>query len=295
MNSTHSGYDEVVIRTMRSEDIPFAMEVKSFAGWNQTARDWAGYLEFEADGCFIAETRGRKVGTATAIDYDGRFGWIGMVLVHPEARRAGIGTKLLQRTIDYLRQRGVRCVKLDATPMGRNVYLPMGFQDEYEISRFEGTTSAIVSPAAGTDTEVQPLTQRDLPELVTWDAEVFGAERERVLRSLSERNPELSYVLRTDGKVAGYIIARYGCDAVQVGPWAAECARAGERLWRTFLQRVPEQRVFVDVPHPNTASVSLMKGTGFTVQRGFTRMILGENAHRGNPDWVFGTSSAEKG
>jgi hypothetical protein len=64
------------LRTMTTADVPFAMELKNSVGWNQTAADWLGYLEFEPTGCFVAETGGRAVGTATSIRYEERFGWI---------------------------------------------------------------------------------------------------------------------------------------------------------------------------------------------------------------------------
>jgi GNAT superfamily N-acetyltransferase len=291
---------EVSLRALRPDDIPFAMEVKNIAGWNQSARDWAGYLEYEPDGCFIAEVNGKKAGTAMAIAYGQRFGWIGMVLVHPDARRLGIGTRLLKRTIEYLQQRGVKSVKLDATPMGRQVYVPMGFRDEYELSRYQGDAPADVAP---TSAAVQFMTERDLPELTAFDAPVFGAERPLVLRSMSSRNPEFCFVRREvpEGKKAGvspingYIIARHGQNAVQIGPWIARDAAGADELLRAFWKRVPGKKVFVDVPHPNAAGIELIRQYGFTVQRGYSRMFLGENAFPGRPELVFGTSSAEKG
>lgn len=292
MNEATSPSDQVTIRQLRAEDIPFAMEVKNLAGWNQTARDWAGYLEYEPDGCFIAEAGGRPVGTATAIRYADRFGWIGMVLVHPDARRLGIGTRLLRRTIEYLQQRGVKCVKLDATPMGRKVYVPMGFRDEYELSRYEGNAPTAAAP---TSAAVQFLTERDLAEVSVLDAEAFGAERMKVLQSMSARNPEFCFARREGGKITGFLIARHGQNAVQIGPWIARDAAGADELLRAFWRRVPGKRVFVDVPHPNAAGIALMVRDGFTVQRGYSRMFLGENANPGRPEWVFGTSSAEKG
>lgn len=285
---------EVTIRPLREADIPFAMEVKNSAGWNQTDADWRGYIEYEPEGCFLAEVDGRPAGTATTIRYADRFGWIGMVLVHPEARRLGIGTRLLRQAIEYLQRRGVKCVKLDATPMGRQVYVPLGFKDEYELSRYEGMAPDDVAP---TSALVQFMTERDLPELVALDAAAFGAERRAVLRSMAARNPEFCFVRRGADRfdVSGYLIARQGQNAVQIGPWLAHDAAGADELFRAFLRRVPGRRVFVDVPHPNPAALALVKRHGFTVQRGFTRMFLGENAHPGRPEHVFGTSSAEKG
>jgi ribosomal protein S18 acetylase RimI-like enzyme len=282
----------VALRKMIAADVPLAMELKNIAGWNQTERDWLGYLTYEPEGCFVAEVGGRAIGTATSIHYDDRFGWIGMVLVHPDARRLGIGTKLLRHTIEYLQQRGTSCVKLDATAMGRKVYVPMGFVDEYELSRFEGTAPAESTAAV---TNVASLTTGDLKEVIEFDAPVFGAERAHVIDSMSRRNPEYCFLARDGSRIRGYLIAREGRNAAQIGPWVAQDGATAERLLAAFFQRVRGRRVFVDVPHPNDAGCTLIRSYGFTVQRGFARMHLGENRHPGIPAHVFGTSSAEKG
>lgn len=282
----------VTLRLMTEADIPFAMELKNIAGWNQSARDWEGYLKYEPAGCFIAEVAGKPVGTATSIGYRNHFGYIGMVLVHPDARRLGIGTKLLRQAIAYLQGRGVASVKLDATPMGRNVYLPMGFRDEYELTRFQGVTPT-APPTAGPG--VAPLRQSDLDQLVAYDARIFGAERAAVIDSMRQRNPEYCYVVRDGALLRGYLIAREGHNAAQIGPWLADDEGVAELLLRAFCARVPGRRVFVDVPHPNPAGCALIQDYGFTVQRGYVRMYLGENRYPGTPEKVFGTSSAEKG
>ena len=277
---------------MVNADVPVAMELKDLAGWNQTARDWLGYLEFEPDGCFMGEFEGRSVGTVTTISYGARFGWIGMVLVHPDARRFGIGTRLLRHAIDYLQQRGTVCVKLDATPMGRKVYVPLGFRDEYAVTRYEGVAPVGVG---ATSAAVQFITERDLPEIVEFDAPMFGAERPGVLQSMSTRNRELCFVSRDAAGVGGYLIGRAGQNAVQLGPWVARDAAVAEELLRAFFRRVAGRKVFVDVPQPNSAGVALLANCSFAIQRSFVRMHLGENRHPGRPEGVFGTSGAEKG
>lgn len=96
------------------------MELKNIEGWNQTESDWRRYLLLEPDGCFIASYNGKPTGTVTTINYDRRFGWIGMVVVHPELRRRGIGTAILNKAIGYLKGIGVQTVKLYVTPDGKS-------------------------------------------------------------------------------------------------------------------------------------------------------------------------------
>lgn len=283
---------KVTFRPFTPADIPFAHELKNIARWNQTLTDWHGYLEFEPDGCFVAEVNGRAAGTATTIRYASGVGWIGMVLVHPELRRLGVGTQLLRHAIGYLQRRETRCIKLDATPMGKQVYVPLGFLDEYEVSRFDG-----VAPMTGTlpSEAVFPFTTDELANVADFDAPAFGADRTRVLASLMRRKPGLCLVARDHAGISGYLIAREGHQAIQLGPWTARDPAVAERLLLAFFSRAAGQRVLVDVPGPNRAGREQIEKYGFTVQRGFTRMFLGENLLPGNPGMVFGTGGAEKG
>lgn len=124
------------MRRMTRADIPGGMRLKDLAGWNQTSADWARFLEAGEEGCFAVELDGAVRGTAATIDYQGRFAWVGMVLVDPEYRGRGIGTKLLERCVEYLDAIRIPCIKLDATPLGKPIYEKLGFVTEYEIERW---------------------------------------------------------------------------------------------------------------------------------------------------------------
>ncbi|MGH7955611.1 MAG: hypothetical protein ACREH8_01200, partial [Opitutaceae bacterium] len=162
----------------------------------------------------------------------------------------------------------------------------------YELSRYEGTPPVT---AAGTADEVVPFSKVDFLAAVQLDARAFGAERESVLRSLCGRNPELCCGITDSLGVAGFLIAREGAGAVQIGPWIARDANVAARLLQAFLAKVGGRRVFVDVVEPNAPANAMITKHGFTVQRTLTRMFLGENAHPGDTRLVFGISSPEKG
>ena len=85
----------------------------------------------------ILSSSSAPAGTATTTFYAPELAWIGMVLVHPDYRRRGIARALLARCIEYLRGRGARCIKLDATPLGKQVYDELGFKDEWTLTRWE--------------------------------------------------------------------------------------------------------------------------------------------------------------
>jgi ribosomal protein S18 acetylase RimI-like enzyme len=284
-------------RPLRLSDLPAASGLNRIVGWNQTEADWRDYLAFEPDGCLAVELDGELAGTATCIRYGERLGWIGMVLVHPSRRRLGLGRELLGRTIRYLTGRGTRSIRLDATAMGRTVYLPLGFRDEFEVTRFEGV-------GAGLSTEgqtgllqagVEQLDRACLSSITDLDEEAFGVRRAEVLAALSRRNPDLCFVARAGGGISGYLIAREGREAIQLGPSAARDPAVAERLYRAVFHAVRGRRVFLDLPAPNRAGGEILARHGFKTQRSFMRMILGEAGPPGRNDFIYGTSGAEKG
>src|ERR1700759_151747 len=124
------------LRVMRAQDILGGLRLNTIVGWNQTAADWTRFLTASPNGCFVMDGGGKIVGTATTLSYENRFAWIGMVLVDPSHRNRGVGTALLQRTIEYLDAAGIPTLKLDATPAGKPLYEKLGFVSEYEIDRW---------------------------------------------------------------------------------------------------------------------------------------------------------------
>ena len=192
----------VRLRLMTVDDIPEAMRLKDFAGWNQTAADWERFLSAGPEGCFVAEREGRVVGTSTTIVYEGRFAWIGMVLVEQQFRGQGIGTALLERAIQYLDSRNIPCMKLDATPQGRVLYEKLGFVSEYDIERWMLKREPREIVTTNSPVEIED---------VLWlDREIFGADRSGLLRSLTETAPDFTLVSRVGAGIEGYAFGPTG-------------------------------------------------------------------------------------
>jgi GNAT superfamily N-acetyltransferase len=87
------------LRVIAGADISAAVALKDLAGWNQTALDWERFLAACPQGCFVAESGGRIIGTSATISYGGQLAWIGMVIVAAEHRGQSIGTALLRKAI----------------------------------------------------------------------------------------------------------------------------------------------------------------------------------------------------
>ncbi len=200
-------------RLLDREDLPFADSLRALAGWNQTLGDWERFLAIEPTGCFLAEWNGTCAGTATSIVYGPELGWIGMVLVHPEFQRRGIGRALLQHCIELLRGRGVQCIKLDATPLGRTVYRGLRFQDEWTLKRWSRPPAT--PQVTALDASLRAWRAADEQILGPLDASAFGVSRQRLLAALASQS-RCAVVLEPEpGRPAGFGMLRPGSQSAR--------------------------------------------------------------------------------
>jgi len=318
----------LAIRVLGREDLPFADFLRALAGWNQTLGDWERFLTIEPAGCFLAEWNGTPAGTATTIVYGPELAWIGMVLVHPEFRRRGIGQALLRHGIDYLRGRGVRCIKLDATPLGRTVYEGLGFQDEWTLRRWarpaappqadfhesgmadlpagldarQRVPTLLMDPTqefgiegAGSDDSLRAWRAGDEQILGPLDASAFGVSRQLLLPALASQSRATVVLERDPGRPAGFGLLRPGSHALYLGPVVASSANVGIRMVEALVAASNGQMIFWDMPDENTAAIAWAEAHAFAVQRPLTRMFLGENLAPGDPRQQFGLAGPEVG
>jgi len=276
------------LRNMTTADVPAGMRLKDLAGWNQTPADWRRFLANSPHGCFVAEVEGQVVGTAATIVYEERFAWIGMVLVDPEFRGRGIGTRLLEKAIEHLDAGGIRTMKLDATPQGRPIYEKLGFESEYEIERWRLKRPAPETAAASGPGQVSN-------GVLQLDREVFGADRGQLLRSLATDAPEFALVTGQHGEIAGYAYGRRGTLADHLGPWMARDARAAAELLDEFLRHSGRETVFVDSLKSRPFVTELLIERGFQFSRPLTRMVRGPNGYPGRPDLLCAILGPEFG
>ena len=281
------------VRPLTVADLAFADSVRALAGWNQTLDDWRRFLVADPEGCFLAEWNGAPAGTATTTFYAPELAWIGMVLVHPDYRRRGIARALLERCIEYLRGRGARCIKLDATPLGKQVYDQLGFKDEWTLARWE---CAKFHPLPNVpDPRVRSWRESDAHNIEPFDAQAFGVCRKGIVQALAQQSRCALALEDADGALIGYGLLRNGSQALYLGPVAATSADGAIQLIRELLARGDGERIFWDIPDPNNPAASFAQQHGFTAQRALTRMYLGENAAPGDARKQFALAGPELG
>lgn len=272
---------------MTIDDLGLGLSLSHQAGWNQTEADWRRFIELEPEGCFVGELNGRSVGTTTTCVFR-KTAWIAMVLVEVSARGNGVGTTLLKHSIEYLKSRQVRTIRLDATSLGRPIYEKLGFVPDYELARFEG-----VAPRGKKSSAVVKAGSEMFADLIEFDRRMTGRERVKMLGRLFEEFPENIRITRRADEIEGFITMRPGANAVQIGPCTA-MPDAGSALLCDAFNRCAGETVFVDIPLDNTEAVKVAKSNGLTIQRPFTRMSWGLKAID-NAEFSWASSGPEKG
>jgi ribosomal protein S18 acetylase RimI-like enzyme len=84
-------------------------------------------------GIFVAEIKGSPIGyITTRVDQETKIGWIPNLAVLPEHRKMGIGRKLIDKAVAYLRNQGMKCVRIETlatNEKGQHFYPSYGFKE----------------------------------------------------------------------------------------------------------------------------------------------------------------------
>ncbi len=212
-------------------------------------------LDLSPDGCFAGRVDGRLVATATSASPAPGIRWIGMVLVDDACRGRGFGRLILQRAVDHGRD---DAVGLDATELGRPLYLKMGFLDVAPIDRWGGV---LKRPA-----QVEEATLDDLLRL---DREASEVDRGPLLRHLAAE-PGVR-LLKAPG---GAAILRPGRLWSQLGPVVAKDVGTFDALLGGAAALLGEAPMVVDVPR-SSKRTALLEARGLSLRRPLMRMTRG--------------------
>lgn len=251
-------------------ELPDAEALVAEAGWNQVAADLRMFLDF---GTVYAVRDGARVIATTATLPYGRCAWISMVLVASGYRRLGLATRLLHRCIADVKAAGLMPV-LDATPAGRMVYAPLGFQGAWSFTRLASQQTTIKPPP--TSIVARPIDNSGWPALCAYDAAVFSADRSKILARMRGRLPPANLYAERDGRITGMLLGRDGRTASHLGPLIAEDDATAMALLGQALGHIAGP-VYIDLADAKTKIRNWLETCGFSSQRPFTRMLLGRS------------------
>jgi GNAT superfamily N-acetyltransferase len=238
--------------------LPFAQDHDTMhllsmrAGWNQNDRDVGRVIDLDPKGAFCAHLRGGDfdipVATGVVTPLGLHHSWIGMILVHPELRRQGVATAIMQHLLRHAIDAGKVINGLDATPMGSTVYVSLGYVGTFRIWRSVFQTAEF---AEATARRARPIEKDMLEEVIRYDNTCF-LERGNVLRALyADAEGQAFFYPDDQGQVAGYGFGRPGRIRPFVGPLVADSPEVAADLLAAIVPTFHKQGykdAFIDTP-----------------------------------------------
>lgn len=241
---------------VEADIVPFLALAKE-EGWICGRWEFEFLLRSFPQGCFVHREQGRSLGYITSVRY-GKSGWVGNLLVHPEARKRGVGRGLMELTVSELLKDGVETVWLTASAEGAGLYRKLGFVQIDSINRWTG------EGGASEPLKTVPLEMESVREV---DRAGWGERRDALLHATCGRG-------RLYSSSGGFLNCQAWEDGTQIGPWGCLIgAQAGQLLDQALSGA--GNRVFLDVPAWNHAAAALLLKKGFEVKGSSTLMYLG--------------------
>jgi GNAT superfamily N-acetyltransferase len=276
---------------MVPSDLGFAARCAIDVGWASTTEEqFAAFLAYDPEGCFVAEEKGARIGICIAINY-GEFGFVGNLIVVKEMQGRGVGRQLLDRAIAYLHGCGTSDILLDSVPAAVSLYERAGFSHVCPSLRFSGPIRGQVTP------QVREIQARDLEAVRELDREAFGADRWFFLEHSWSLYPRLGKVLEQEGEIAGFILGQAGHGVVGVGPWVARPGtESAGLLLRSLAEAANGLPLSLGVLETNVAAVQFIRSLGMKEKQPPSyRMALRPSAHVGSSPQCWAVGSPAKG
>ena len=82
-----------VIKLMKEEDLKMVRDWTASEGWNPGIEDYKSFQKIDPNGFFLGYLDGEPITSIGAVDYDGKYGFVGWYITKPEYRGKGYGFK----------------------------------------------------------------------------------------------------------------------------------------------------------------------------------------------------------
>jgi GNAT superfamily N-acetyltransferase len=260
--------DALRFDALTAADLDEALRLSTQAGWNQLPADWQRLIDFTPEGCIGGRLDGRLVATATVASYANDAHWLGMVIVDASCRGRGFGSEILAEAVRRAGVQGSEAIGLDATDLGRPVYLKQGLVDVSPIDRWGGSLRV---PSGEPPLEL--LSHATIDAVLALDRTACGADRSRLLVHLAMERDVFGWVATDAQGAAGYALLRPGRLTAHLGPVVAVDAAHFETLLDAAGLVLGGADVIVDAPRSDETG-AVLSARGLAVRRRLTRMTF---------------------
>jgi GNAT superfamily N-acetyltransferase len=282
-----SRQEALQIRTMRRDELSFALDLAAKEGWNPGLHDAECFYAADPGGFLMGELGDEPVGCISAVSYAGRYGFVGLYIVRPEFRGRGHGRRLFQAALERLSEHNIG---LDGVVAQQQSYGRRGFRLAYRNIRYRGHARGAPIHAS-----VEPAGEGVFDAVRALDRQVFPEPRDAFLRAWLRQPRGRAFIARDGGELTGCTVIRKCRQGWKIGPLVADDATTARRLYDAAAASVPSgDEIFLDLPEANTSAMALAAELELTEVFETARMYTGPEPAIALPK-LFGVTTFELG
>lgn len=277
-------YQDFAIDMITKDDGPAFQNLAQSVGWNFTTGQTNLFIS-PAGKMFGYRFEGNLVTSAGIYIYDSALASLGVVIVHSDFQRMGLGKSIVKHCLIEAERVGAP-VMLVATAQGFPLYESLGFQAIGNIHRFE-VSESVEDIRVNESFQVDHVDEGDLGQLIELDETIIGANRDR-LYSVLFSNMDCGYVVRnSQNTVIGFGFAVHRNNVLVVGPIVADSHNIALMLIKNLVSGW-SGLVRIDVPSQQEGFMKDLLTYGFKEKMVSPIMILNAQDLGGKRDQLYG-------
>ena len=241
------------------------MDWAGHEGWNPGLHDAVCFRSSGAEGFKGGFLDGQMIASASAVNYDDSYSFLGFYIVRPEFRGSGYGIQVAEAVKAHCADRNMG---MDGVVEQQDNYRKFGFTLAYDNYRFSGIAGDILRDLKDIQSnQIMPLRAVN-DELKLYDRHLFPAPRDTFLQAWLDAPNHVSRVFYENGGIKGYATLRRCLNGYKVGPLFADTTEVAQALLVSLLSTIPADQmgseVFIDMPNPNGQAMALAGQLGLT-------------------------------
>ncbi|HWB24685.1 MAG TPA: GNAT family N-acetyltransferase [Chitinophagaceae bacterium] len=260
-------------------------------GWNPGPYDADVFYATDPKGFYGFYYNGELVAGGAIVSYSGEFGFMGLFIVRPEYRSAGIGRKLWYQRRDTLLSRLNKgaSIGMDGVVAMQPFYAKGGFKPAFRDERYVTTGKAFIL-----HDNISSITKDDTTQVLAYDTACFGYARPQFIIPWLQLPGNKTFKYVEDGVLKGFAMVRKLISGYKIGPLFADNGAVAEALYKACLNAVQGAELYIDIPVCNADAIRMVRKYEAAYVFECARMYYG-NPPAIDMNKVFGITSFELG
>ncbi|MTI01747.1 GNAT family N-acetyltransferase [Roseibium sp. RKSG952] len=256
---------EYVIRALTADEVQTAVDWAGREGWNPGLHDAVCFRSSDPEGFKGGFLDGQMIASASAVNYDDTYSFLGFYIVHPDYRGSGYGLQVAEAVKAHCEHRNMG---MDGVVEQQDNYRKFGFDLAYDNYRFSCSAGSILDQLGRSEHVRIAALDSLTDELRSYDRGLFPAARDTFLHAWLDAPNHASRVFEEDGQIKGYATLRRCLSGYKVGPLFADSPEIAEALLVSLLMTLPadqsDAEIFIDMPNPNAQAMAMAQQLGMT-------------------------------